>query len=61
MPDVDEITPEMMENYIGAEIIISHGDTVAQGIVRRRKSDVEGNNIGRANSNLILYTRIYEV
>ena len=33
MPEVDDITPEAMENYIGAEIMISHGDTVAQGSV----------------------------
>ena len=61
MPDVDEITPEMMENYIGAEIIISHGDTVAQGIVKRRKRNVEVNTIGRSNINPILDTRTYEV
>ena len=30
MTEVDDITPEAMENYIGAEIMISHGDTVAQ-------------------------------
>ena len=61
MPEVDDISPEAKENYIGAEIIISHGDTVAQGIVRRRKRDVEGNTIGRANRNPILDTRAYEV
>ena len=54
MPEVDYITPEVMDNYIGAEIIIYHGDTVAQRSVRRRKRDVEGNTIGRANSNPIL-------
>ena len=61
MPEVDDITPEAMDNYIGAEIMISHGDTVAQGSVRRRKCDVEGSNIGRANSNHILGTQTYEV
>ena len=61
MPEVDDITPEAMENYIGAEIMISHGDTVAQGSVRRRKRDVEGNTIGRANRNPILDTQAYEV
>ena len=48
LPTVYEITTEAMENYIGAEIIISHGDTVAQGSVRHRKRDVEGNTICRA-------------
>ena len=56
MPEVDGITTEAMDNYIGAEIIISHGDTVAQGSVRRRKRDVEGNTIGRSNRNTILDT-----
>ena len=51
MNDVDDITPEAMDNYIGAEMMISHGDTVDQGSVRRRRRDVEGNTIGRANSN----------
>ena len=61
MPEVDDITPEAMDNYIGAEIIISHGDTVDQGSVRRRKRDVEGNTIDRENSNPILDTQTYEV
>ena len=57
IPEVDDITPEAMQKYIGAEIMISHGDTVAKGSVRRRKRDVDGNTIGRANSNPILDTR----
>ena len=50
-----------MENYIGEEIIIYHGDTVSQGSARRRNPDVEVNIIGRANSNPILDTRANEV
>ena len=61
MPEVDDITPFLMENYIGAEIMISHGDAVAQGSVRRRKRDVEGNTIGRSNGNPIIDTQTYEV
>ena len=61
MTEVDDIMPEAMEYYIGAEIIISHGDTVAQGSVRRRKHDVKGNTIGRANIYPILDTKTYEV
>ena len=61
MPEVDEIMPEVMEIFIGAEIIISNGDTVAQGSGRRRKGNVDGNTIGRSNMNPILYTRTYEV
>ena len=29
MPEADDITPEAMDNYIGVDIMISHGDTVA--------------------------------
>ena len=61
MPEVDDITPEVIENYIGAEIMIYHGDTVAQGSVKRRKRNVEVNTIGKANSNPIIDTKTYEV
>ena len=61
MPEVDEITPEAMDNYIGAEIMISHGDTVDQGSVRHRNRNVEGYTTGGANSNPILDNRTYEV
>ena len=61
MPAVDDITPEAMDNYIGGEIMISHVDTVAQEMFRRRKREVEVNTIGRANSNPIIHTRTYEV
>ena len=61
MPEMDKITPEAMDNYIGAEIMIYHGDTVDQGNGRRRKRNMEGNTIGRANINPILDTQTYEV
>ena len=61
MPEMDDITPEVMENYIAAEIMISHGDKAAQGSVRLKERNVEGNTIGRDNSNTILDTRVYEV
>ena len=61
MPELEEITPEAMDNYIGAQIMIYHGDTVAPGSVRRRKRDVEVYTIGRANSNPILDTQTSEV
>ena len=40
--------------------MIYHGDTVSQGSVRHSKRNVEGNTIGRANSNPILDTSTYE-
>ena len=56
MPEMDYIAPEAMDNYIGEEIMISHGDTVSQGSVRHRKRDVEVNIIGRPNINPTLDT-----
>ena len=61
MPEVDEIMPKAMENYIGAEIMLSCGEIVSQGSVRLRKRDVGGNTFGRANSNPVLDPRSYEV
>ena len=61
MPEVEKFTPEAIGNYIGAEIMISHSDTFTQGRVRRRKRNMEGNTIGRANSNPIMDNKTYEV
>ena len=30
MSELDDIMPEVIDNYIGAEIIVSHGDTMAR-------------------------------
>ena len=61
MPQLDDIIPEAMDNYIGVEIIIFYGDTVSQGSFRHRKRDVEVNTIVRSNRNPILDTRTYEL
>ena len=61
MTEVDKITPEAIEKYIGEDIMISNGDTVSQGSIRSRKCNVEVNTISRANSNPILDTQTYEV
>ena len=41
--------------------MIYHVDTMDQESARRRKRNVEGNTIGRANSNPILDNRTYEM
>ena len=61
IPDADDITPDAMGKYICVEIMIYHGDSVAQGSFRRRNRDVVVNTIGGANSNPIIDTRTYEV
>ena len=40
IPELDNIMPEVMDNYIGAEIMISRIDTVDQRSARCRKRNV---------------------
>jgi hypothetical protein len=52
-----EITPEMGDNYLSAEIMLPRGGTMVKGRVAMRKRDNAGNPIGLANVNPILDTR----
>lgn len=56
-----EITPEMGDNYLSAEIMLPRGGTMVKGRVAARKRDKDGNPVGLANSNPILDTRSYVV
>ncbi len=47
-----EITPEMGDNYLSAEIMLPRGGTLVKGRVTARKRDRDGNPIGLANSTL---------
>ena len=51
-----EITPEMGDNYLSAEIMLPRGGTMVKGRVATRKRDNAGNLIGLANANPILDT-----
>jgi hypothetical protein len=51
-----EITPEMGDNYLSAEIMLPRGGTMVKGRVATRKHDNAGNPIGLANANPILDT-----
>ena len=62
MPELDEYsTPETFDEYLTASVMLPRGGEVlkAQGVARKR--DVNGNPIGKANSNPILDTREYIV
>ena len=59
--DADDITPEMLDQYVGAEVQLPKGDDMVSGTVRRRKRDRDGNPQGTGNQNPILDTRTYEV
>jgi hypothetical protein len=54
-----EVTPEMGNNYLNAEISVPWGGTLMKGRVTSRKRDKDGNPVGLANANPILDTREY--
>ncbi len=54
-----EVTPEMGDNYLNAEISVLRGVTLMKGRVTFRKRDKDGNLVGLANANSILNTREY--
>ncbi|KAL7523565.1 hypothetical protein ACHAXR_000992, partial [Thalassiosira sp. AJA248-18] len=61
-PDEElEPTPEVGDNYVGVDIMLPRGSTMARGRVIGRKHDADGNVIGRANDNAVLDTREYRV
>ena len=54
-------TPEASENYIGSQLQLPHGQSLAQGRVLKLACDSDDNSIGRSNENPILDTRGYVV
>ena len=59
--DVDDYTPEEMDELIGAEVLLGKGESMTQAKVIGRKRDIDGNPIGTRHPNPILNTRVYEV
>jgi hypothetical protein len=49
------------DQYVGAELLLPHGDQMVHGKVIKRARDEDGNPIGKRNTNPILDTREYEV
>ena len=56
-----EPTPEVGDHYIGAEILLSRWDQMAQGHVVARSRDAKGNVMHRSHTNPIFDTRMYKV
>jgi hypothetical protein len=56
-----EVTPEYGDNYVGTELLLPRGGTLARGRVTGRKRDVDGKPTGTANANPILDTHDYVV
>jgi len=60
-PHQDDFTPESYDAYLGAELLVPHGDTFLRGRVIKRSHDEDGNPIGVRNANPLLDTRQYIV
>jgi hypothetical protein len=60
-PEIDDYTPETYDAMISADLLLPKGDVLVPAKVIARKHDVQGNPIGRANTNPILDSRVYEV
>jgi hypothetical protein len=60
-PEQDDYTHEAFDGYLTASVMLPRGREVLKAQVVARKRDVNGNPIGRANSNPFLDTRVYEV
>ncbi len=60
-PELDDYDEETLDKLLAAEVILPKGDYQFVGKVIGRKRDANGNPVGRAKSNPILDTRVYEV
>jgi hypothetical protein len=56
-----EITPEIKDNYLSAELMLPKGGMMVKSHVIARKRDRDGNPVGRANDSPILDTSLYIV
>lgn len=58
---VDDFTPEALDEYLSAELLLPHRGEMRKGRVISRRRDVQGNPIGTRDTNPILDTRCYDV
>jgi hypothetical protein len=65
MPEIDDIKEEndvdTYYQYVGSHVRVPIGGEILSGKVVRRKRDLDGTVIGRANANSMLDTRTYEI
>jgi hypothetical protein len=59
--DADIHDPDVLDNWITAQVLLPHGGNSARATVKARKRDADGNPIGKPNPNPMLDTREYEV
>jgi len=60
-PDLDDYDEETIDKLLSAEVLLPRGDHQFVGKVINCKRDADGNPIGRASTNPIIDTRVYEV
>ncbi len=61
IPDIDDVTPEYQDQYIGAEVVLPLQGEMKRGKVKERSRTEAGELYGTANTNPILDSRSYEV
>ena len=63
VPDADDAADDVdtLDQYVGARVTLPIGDKMLSARVRGRKRSSDGTFAGKANSNPILDTRIYDV
>lgn len=61
MPEADDFDMEAFDKYLSAEVVLPKGDQMLLGKVVTRKRDLDDNRIGKAHSNPIFDTRLYQV
>ena len=61
LQDADMYTPDAMEQYLNAELLLPHGDSMQRARVLRRHRDEDGYLTGTPHENPILDSRLYEV
>jgi len=61
VPDSDDYTPEALDRYLSAEVMINRDGDLIRGTVVSRCKDLNGIPVGKEDSNPILDTREYIV
>ena len=61
LPDADDYTPEELDEYLTAEVMLPHGGDQARAKIIGRSKDEHGRPIGKRDPNPILDTRFYDV
>jgi len=61
VPDSDDYTPEALDRYLSAEVMINRDGDLIRGTVVSRRKDLNGIPVGKEDSNPILDTREYIV